>query len=344
MERINLREIRYRVSWGSIFAGMFTVLAVSVLLSVLATSIGLFKVDPMSSDPMSGVGTTFGIWSVISLIVSLCSGGFVAGKLAGTDGLIHGFLVWAVSMIVAVILAGMLAAGAVRMTANILGSVSSVAGSVLSGAGSVVKDGVSELTGQAKELFDDIDFNGQADMGGVRQNIRQALMKSGVKEFQPDYLQDQLNTVGTDLKKSVKKLVANPQDADDIIDNFLNRLKKRTEQYARNINREDLAKAIANNSDLSRAEVEDAVDQYMNLSRQAMNKGKKALDDLQDTLREAQQEWQQAKQKALIAAEKVTNAAARSALWTFIAMLMGAVLSTVAGMFGSRTTLRRYEV
>ena len=41
MEQVNLTRVRKRVSWGSIFAGVVTVLAISVLISMLVTSIGL---------------------------------------------------------------------------------------------------------------------------------------------------------------------------------------------------------------------------------------------------------------------------------------------------------------
>ena len=40
----NLIELKKRVSWGSVFGGVVTVLAVSILLSVLGSSIGLFLI------------------------------------------------------------------------------------------------------------------------------------------------------------------------------------------------------------------------------------------------------------------------------------------------------------
>lgn len=52
-----------------------------------------------------------------------------------------------------------LAAGAVKMTANALGAVSSVTGSVLSGAGNAVGSGISALSEEAEEVFGKIDFN-----------------------------------------------------------------------------------------------------------------------------------------------------------------------------------------
>lgn len=343
MERTKARYLRHRISWGSIFAGTVTVLAISILLSILSTSIGLFMFDPLSDHPTSGIGTTVGIWTAIALIISLISGGFVAGKLAGEDGFIHGFLVWATTLIITVILGAMLAAGAVKLTANILGSVSSATGSVLSGVGSVVKDGASEISDQAKDVFGNIDLNTNLNGNNLQKNVRDALRRSGVKEFQPYYLQNQLNQVKTDLKKTIKKVVANPEDANDIINNFLDRLQNRTENFAKSINREDLTRAIANNSDMSQAEVEKAVDQYIDLTNQAIQQGKEEINNLEQTIEKARQDWEVMKQKALIKAEKASKAAARSALISFIAILIGAALCAFAGLFGSRKTREGYE-
>ena len=346
MERINVREFRHRVSWGSIFGGVFTVLAISILLSLLATSISLFMFQPTAENPTAGIGTNVGIWTVVSLLVSLFAGGFVAGKLAGADGMIHGFLVWAVSMIVTVILAGMLAAGAVKLTANLLGSVSSVVGNVVSGVGSAAASGASDLSDQVEDLFDNTDLNSDSMMmygNKVQQNVRMALRKSGVKEFQPQYLQGQLNQVKRDFNKTVKKLATHPKDADQIIDRFLDRLKRQADRFGQSINRQNLTQAISNNTDLSPAEVNQAVDQYIDLFNQAKQEGKEQIAQMQQAIENAQQNWEQMKQEALKKTEEASHAAARSALWSFFAMLIGAGLCAFAGGIGTRKTREGYE-
>lgn len=344
MEQVNLTPWRKRVSWGSIFAGVVTVLAVSVLISMLVTSIGLFEFNPTSDDPTSGIGVTVGIGTAISLIVSYLIGGFVAGKLAGADGVLHGLVVWATTSILTVLMVIMLAAGAVKVTSNVLGSVASVAGSVLSDAGSMAGKGISQLTKQAKGLFGDIDLNTRFKGDSVRQDVRRALRKSGVKELNPDYLQNQMKAVKGDLKRTVKKVAANPDQADDLIDGFIDRLKARANKFTRNINRNDVSKAIANNTNLSKAEADRAVDQYMNRIDDAADWAKEQINNLEQTLQKAKQEWAQIKQKALEDAEKAANAAARSALISFFAMLIAAGLCCWAGYFGTRKTRQGYDV
>ena len=340
----NWDELKKRVSWGSVFGGVVTVLAVSILLSVLGSSIGLFMFDPFADNPVSGIGTTVGIGTAVALIVSMIAGGFVAGKLAGVDGLIHGFLVWGTTLIVGAFFGVLLTVGAARLTMNALGAASSVAGGVISGTGSIVGSGVSALSDQAKELFGGIDFKVDLKDGEIPKDIREVLAKSKVKELQPDYLQKQLENVKSDLGKSVKKAIASPEDADEIFKNFLTRLKEQTNNWAKSIDRNDLAKALANNTNMSKAEADKAIKQYTEIMRKASTEADKQIRNLEQSLEKATQEWQEVKQNTLEAADKAADAAARSALISFFALLIGAVLCCLAGAYGSRKTQERIDI
>lgn len=344
MRRFNLSELKGRVSWGSVFGGVMTVLAISILLSILGSSIGLYMLDPLAEHPASGIGTTVGIWTAVALVVSMFAGGFVAGKLAGVDGMIHGFLVWATTLLIAAILGVMLTIGAAKLTVNALGAVSSVAGNVISGAGSVVGNGISALSDQAEDLFGNIDLKTDLKNGDVPQNIRTALKQSGVKELQPDYLKDQLQDVKNDLAKSIKKVIATPEDADNIINNFMNRLKKRTDKITQNIDRNDLARAIANNTNLSKAEADRAIDQYIDMINKSTAEAKEEINKLEQNLQDAAQEWKEMKHEALVAADEATDTAATSALISFFALLIGAVLCSAGGSWGSGKTQERVEM
>lgn len=344
MKRFNFIDLKGRVSWGSVFGGVMTVLAISILLSILSSSIGLYMFDPLSEHPTSGIGTSIGIWTAIALIISMIMGGFIAGKLAGVDGMIHGFLVWATSLIAAVILGIIVTIGAAKLTMNVLGSVTSLVGNVVSGVGSAAGSGISALSDKAEDLFGDIDFQTDSTENQVPQNIRKILTQSGVKELQPAYLQKQMQAVKTDLGKSVKKIVANPEDADNIINNFLNRLQKRADNITDNVDRNDLARAIANNTNMTKAEANETIDQYMDIINNATNQAKEQIENLKQDLQDAAQEWKEMKHQALVAADEATDAAARSALISFFAILIAAILASVAGAFGSRKTQERVEI
>ena len=62
MKKLSFAGLKGRVSWGSVFGGVMTVLAISVLLSILNSSIGLFHYQItrlrasallLESDPLS---------------------------------------------------------------------------------------------------------------------------------------------------------------------------------------------------------------------------------------------------------------------------------------------------
>src|SRR5271163_4006005 len=88
-----------RLSWQAIFGGLIIAMAMELLLSVLAISIGATVINPMTQQNPSGrVGLTAAItWIVIS-IISLFFGGWVAGRMSGlgrtSEGAVHGLVTW----------------------------------------------------------------------------------------------------------------------------------------------------------------------------------------------------------------------------------------------------------
>lgn len=83
MRKLSLADLKDRISWGSVFGGVMTVLAISVLLSILNSSIGLFMLDPLSEHPASGIGTAVGIGSAVILIVSMAARRICCRKTSG---------------------------------------------------------------------------------------------------------------------------------------------------------------------------------------------------------------------------------------------------------------------
>jgi hypothetical protein len=99
------------ISWSSIFAGALSAFGLFVLLSVLGVAAGLEVAD-------DGTAPRFGaqIASVITglfVVLAFLSGGFIAAWTADVDepesAILHGFLVWAlfVVLLLALIAAGL---------------------------------------------------------------------------------------------------------------------------------------------------------------------------------------------------------------------------------------------
>lgn len=100
------------VSWGSIFAGVVTFLAIVLLFALATASFGL-----------DGSSTGATIMTILGLVLGLFVGGAVAGALAVRAGFLHGFLAWAGSVVAAVVLATMIALGAIGAVGGVLGTV-----------------------------------------------------------------------------------------------------------------------------------------------------------------------------------------------------------------------------
>lgn len=93
-----------RVRWGPILAGLVIALSSQLVLSGLGAAIGLSSIAnsgaPRSDAP--DVGTAVGIWSIISLLISLFLGGWVMARSCGpmnrSTALLNGAILWATTL------------------------------------------------------------------------------------------------------------------------------------------------------------------------------------------------------------------------------------------------------
>lgn len=88
----------YKISWGAIFAGTITALAVELVFTLLGVAIG---VNPAEMATLT-IGA--GLWLLVTTVVSLFIGGFVAAWMSGVyrpfNAVLHGFVVWAFTSLV----------------------------------------------------------------------------------------------------------------------------------------------------------------------------------------------------------------------------------------------------
>ena len=113
------------VSWAAVIGGGFVTATLSLILLALGTGLGLSSVSPWSNVGVSAstIGTAAILWLIFMQIISSSMGGYLAGRLRTkwanihTDEVYfrdtaHGFLAWAVAL---VITAAFLAAAAASM-------------------------------------------------------------------------------------------------------------------------------------------------------------------------------------------------------------------------------------
>src|SRR5574337_881288 len=129
----------YRISWGAIFAGTVVALVAQVGLSLLGMGI---RVIPVAG----GVGAAAGVWLLLSSIISLFVGGWVATRMSGVllpiEGILHGLVIWGLSTLVTFYL----------MTSAFGSLISAAAGALGTGFTAMRMPAGPEVTGAIREV------------------------------------------------------------------------------------------------------------------------------------------------------------------------------------------------
>jgi len=96
-------------SFGAAFFGWIVTLGLTLLLTAIASAIGLGSGDPAQLTRSAGAARTAGIVGAIVVLVILAvayfAGGYVAGRMGRFAGVKHGLGVWVIALVVAILLA-----------------------------------------------------------------------------------------------------------------------------------------------------------------------------------------------------------------------------------------------
>ncbi|HZP99805.1 MAG TPA: hypothetical protein VFB13_09725 [Reyranella sp.] len=112
------------LSWGGIVAGAICAAAISILLFAFGSGIGLTAVSPWPNSGLSPVVLAIigAIWVAIVQVVGFGAGGYVAGRVRNSwsavavherrfrDGM-HGFVTWALGLLIGALFAAVAAGG-----------------------------------------------------------------------------------------------------------------------------------------------------------------------------------------------------------------------------------------
>jgi len=109
--------VRSRVSWGAIVAGAVIALTVYFVLTVLGVALGLSMSGHVEENKL---GAAAGIWALVSMLLALFAGGYVATRCTvgenKTEAALTGIIVWGVVFSAL----SFLTAGAVNTGFNVL--------------------------------------------------------------------------------------------------------------------------------------------------------------------------------------------------------------------------------
>jgi hypothetical protein len=305
-----------RISWAAIFAGIIIVLVIQLTLSLFGIGIGASTIDPLQGETPTASSFSIGaaIWWVVVSIIALFAGGWVAGRLAGmpqeTDGLLHGFITWGASTLVAVYF------------------LTSAAGSILTGTFGVMGDALAatgqgmaalapNISGMATKKFEETDLSWKK----IQEEARLLLQQTGKKDLQPQSLGKNTEKASENMKESVKESAANPQQADEELIPLLERMMKKGDKVASEIDKDAIANVLVARTDMTKQEAERTVEGWVATYEKATTK----YNELKG----------QAKQQALEAADATAEAVSQASIWTFIALIFGASAAGIGGILGA---------
>lgn len=410
-----------RISWGAVIAGTLLTLALMFMLNLLGLSLGLTQINPQYGEDSASAGqlaTGAAVWIMVSNLIALFIGGWLAAYFAGipdnTDGLLHGLMVWALSGIVTVLfvmsgigrlmsgfaglvsnsvnLAGAMAGGAANVAGGVVGGAANVAGGVVGGVGNmagqtlsalahgiqnsaqITASGLSNLTDTAIEnspdvqhalSFQDLTFD------EIRMQAEELMSQAGQD---PNRVQQQAEAAVDDVKAAAQAAVRNPDHAGQILNIALQRVLRRGESLASDVDRNSLVDVLAANGSMSREEaarqvqkweeqftqVKDQTRQARDVARQraeelrqqAEQKAQEVYEQAQVRAQELQQEVEnklmqarlEAEAKARETAEQAKNSFSRAAAALAVAMVIGAIAAGLGGLIGAPETVPVAEI
>lgn len=154
-----------RISWGAIFAGVVIAVAIQLLLGILGTGIGLSMVDPSegTTPGAAGFGIGAGIYWLVTTIIALGAGGYAAARVSGVterfDAMVHGLVVWGVTLILTLYLltsaVGGIIGGAFRTVGNVAGAAGATVGAAAPQVAEVAGVSAADVREQASAYLSD---------------------------------------------------------------------------------------------------------------------------------------------------------------------------------------------
>ena len=289
------------VSWAAVFAGAVGAAALSLVLFLLGTGLGLAVASPWSGEGISGsaAGVSTIIWVTLVQLLASVLGGYLAGRLrtrwvtVHTDAVFfrdtaHGFLAWAVAtLLMATLLssaagsalsAGLKAGGEVAKSAATMAGAGAGAGAAAAASGE--PQGANPLGYYVDSLFR-VDRNRAAAPAATTPSANAA------QPAMPDRISE------------VTRIFANALQSGELAET----------------DRQYLGQLVAEKTGLAQTEAEQRVT---------------------DTFTRTKQSIDQAAAKAKQVADDARKASALLALWLVVSLFVGAFVASFAATLGGR--------
>lgn len=299
------------ISWKAIFAGTVTTLSLMLILNLIGLAFGFFSIEPTEDgNPLSGIGTGAIIWWVVSNLIVLFAGGFVAARAGvsfqSTNGLIQGIMTWALYALFSVWMV-------TSAIGSIISGVGNAVGGVLSSTGSMVQD---ELAPVIKEQFEGLEIS----LVDARNEFYALLEDTDKKALDPENLEAKAQKSASDAQREVTGTNNQSGTANVDVERIFNKSKNRFEQSVEAIDKQALVNVLVNRTDLTENEARRTIDN-------TLAEFESASEDFNEFL-------QRSEEKAKETAENAAEAAGAASMYLAIALILGAIAAAIGGYFG----------
>ena len=300
-----------RVHWGAIIAGTLIAVAMSFALNLLGVGIGLSTINPQTEvHPFAGIGTGAIIWYVVSSLLALFTGGYVAGRLAGfpkdTTAGLHGVLTWALFTLLSLYVLN----SAVGRVFNVVGSTIST---VASAAGTTVAAAVPDDLGQ--DIQQELQQSG-ITLQSIRREAFQLLEDTGKPALSPDSLQQDVRATANSAERGATDVAQNPYSGTREFNDIIDGIAQRGGNVIEAADKDALVNVIVARTGQSEAEARRTVDAW--------------AQQYQEARATVNQKVRQVKDTAAEVGGDVADTLAKVSILGFLALLAGAG----AGFFG----------
>ncbi|QIB50008.1 hypothetical protein [Pseudomonas sp. OIL-1] len=310
-----------RISWGAVLAGVAMAIVVHLLLGVLGIAIGISTIDPMQEgNPVAGLGTGSAIYLVISALIALFVGGYVAGALAmiqdRRDRTLHGLTTWAV----VTILMFMLLTTAVG---RIIGGTASMVASGVSAAGDAVASAAGPITDQVQQQLEEANID--LDLAAIRREARELTQQAETPEMRPAQVEQDAAQIGDQVATQARRVARNPDEANDAIQEVLDRVQREMNEKMSAADRESLINVLVSRTDMTEQEAQETVQNWEQTYEEAYQTAQEELSQLQEEAEQKAREW----------GDTAADATATAAWWTFIILLLSAIAAAIGANVGA---------
>ncbi len=306
-----------RLWWSAIAAGMVIAVVVQLVLSLLGAGIGFSTIDPLrfSSPDASTFGIGAAVWWIVTSMIALYAGGWVAGHLAASplrsDAMLHGLLTWAVATIVSVYLLASLVGSVVRGGASVAGKAAGMAASGIAAAAAPVADAARDQMAASGFSLD-----------GLKGQVQTLLAQTGKPALQPGAIAGQASAAAGQMADASASAGATGNAPVDDLQGTLQRIIASGKSTIDQADRDAVVNVVAARTGLSRPEAEQRTDAW--------------IKQYQDARAKFDTQKQQAEAKARQVADDAASASSKAALGAVLALVLGAVAAALGGSHGRR--------